>query len=77
MESLTRPPRTDRTYVVVAVDETARVRPLGTVAAGCRAAARSLARLLHDSVPAERLRVLAAGSAPGDLVARALALDAR
>lgn len=68
-----------RTYVVVALDGASRsprrLRPLGTVVAACRGAARALAHALHAGVPPERLRVLAAGSAPGDLVARALSLD--
>ena len=74
------PFRQDRTYVVLAVDAApggAEARPLGTVDAVCRSAARALARVLHADVLPSRLRVVAAGSARGDLVARALACDGR
>ena len=73
-------PPQGRTYLVLAVDAApggAGVRPLGTVDALCRGAARALARAVHADVLPSRLRVVAAGSAPGDLVARALACDGR
>ncbi|AHG93859.1 hypothetical protein J421_6324 (plasmid) [Gemmatirosa kalamazoonensis] len=71
-------PSSSRTYVVLAVGEPATaggVRALGTLSAPCRGAARALAQALHADVLPCRLRVVAAGSAPGDLVARALACD--
>ncbi len=76
-----------RTYIVLLAGDgtpsTARPRPLGTVAAAGAAAARVLAReLAHtftgasaQEVPPSRLRVVAAGSAPCDLLWRALAMD--
>jgi hypothetical protein len=68
----------ERTYVVLAVGAApGAARPLGTVDAACRGAARALACVLHGDVLPSRLRVVAAGSAPGDLVARALACDGR
>jgi len=65
-----------RTYVVLDVgDAWAGPRPLGVVSAACRGAARALAHVVHADVLPDRLRVVAAGSASGDLVARALARD--
>jgi len=76
-----RPPRDAlpaRTYIVVAVGEggLGTARPLGTVEAAGRTAARALACVLHADVAPWHLRVQAAGGAPADLVARALAMDA-
>ena len=65
-----------RTYVVLDVgDAAARLKPLGTVNAPCRGSARALAVAVYADVSPARLRVVAAGSAPGDLVLRALARD--
>jgi len=68
-----------RTYVVLALADATGVlglaRPLGTVEAAARGAARAIAGALFCEVPPGCLRVVAATAAPADLVARALALD--
>lgn len=52
------------------------LRPLGTVAAPARRLAKAAAQLLHPGVAPGALRVVAAASAPGTLLVRALAADA-
>lgn len=68
-----------RTYVLVAVGDTAGVadfaRPLGTLIAATRAMARAAACAVYADVPPRDLRAVAAGSAPAGFLARALALD--